>query len=197
MITEIFDENFSLENDWSKSMRSEMQHLFHQMREEYQIFNEKCDFWDGTERYLNERFDETNHCRATHQLIRNIVSWGSSFLKPCDGENSILFDEIASDWRKIKEKLEEKFGKELCSQKPIRTTQIYGGFGAVFTQKTTTSTTTTTTSTNEKPITNYYDNYQSELYSKETHSSENAYDAHNNLRKLEKKEREKIIINRS
>ena len=91
------------------------------MEEEFLKKNELCNYFDlgEVEKTIDSaRYDETNACRATHQLIRNTINWAAKFCVPCNGKRPRVFEGIQNDLIGISKNIRSKFPTELCEKEP-------------------------------------------------------------------------------
>lgn len=62
------------------------------------------------------RYDESNSCRATHQLIRNTINWAGKFNIPCNGKRPRIFEQIQKDWIVISKMIKARFPAKMCER---------------------------------------------------------------------------------
>lgn len=98
-----------------------MGNLFDIMEEEFLKKNEMCNYFDleEVEQSLESaRYDTSNACRATHQLIRNTINWAAKFCVPCNGKRPRVFEEIQNSWIGVSKSIRSRFPSALCEREP-------------------------------------------------------------------------------
>jgi len=117
LIDQVFSANFDVDSDWGKKAIDRIMNLLAQMKNTFNELNPVCNFFveDDVRASEDERYDDSDHCKAFDQITRNMVKWTQAFNVPCDARKTPThIIKFMEKWGKLAEYLKRKLPNQKC-----------------------------------------------------------------------------------